>query len=94
VLDDLAMCELGGIQGLEPEAGMSIQRVRERVGNRLTLWGNLGFDFLGAERTDTEIAEMLKAVTSHSGKLIFGSCGGVVAGMNVETVRRVYRAIS
>jgi uroporphyrinogen decarboxylase len=94
VLDDLAMCELDGIQGLEPEAGMSIQRVRERVGNRLTLWGNLGFDFLSVDRTDTEIEEMVKAVTTNSGKLIFGSCGGLVAGMNVETVRRVYRALS
>ena len=94
VLDDLAVCELDGIQGLEPEAGMSIQRVRERVGNRLTLWGNLGFDFLSVERTDTEIEERVKAVTSNSGKLIFGSCGGLVAGMNVETVRCVYRAIS
>ena len=88
------MCELDGIQGLEPEAGMSIQRARERVGNRLTLWGNLGFDFLSVERTDAEIEEMVKAVTTNSGKLIFGSCGGLVAGMNVETVRRVHRALS
>ena len=91
VLDDLAACELDGLQGLEPEAGMSIQRVRERVGNRLTLWGNLGFDFLSAERWDSEIEEMVKAVTTNSGKLIFGSCGGLVKGVNVETVRRVHR---
>jgi uroporphyrinogen decarboxylase len=91
VLGDLAACELDGIQGLEPEAGMSIQRVRERVGKRLTLWGNLGFDFLSAERWDSEIEEMVKTVTTNSGKLIFGSCGGLVKGVNVETVRRVHR---
>ncbi len=91
VLDDLAVCELDGLQGLEPEAGMSIQRVRERVGKRLTLWGNLGFDFLSAERWDSEIEEMVKAVTTNSGKLIFGSCGGLVSGLNIETVRRVHR---
>jgi len=91
VLDDLAACALDGIQGLEPEAGMSIQRVRERVGKRLTLWGNLGFDFLSAARTDTEIERMVEMITKESGKLILGSCGGLVGGMNIETVRRVHR---
>lgn len=89
VLDDLARCELDGLQGLEPEAGMSLARVRQRVGEYLTLWGNLSFDFLRAERTDTEIAQTLAALTQNSGKLILGSCGGLVAGLDVETVRRV-----
>ncbi len=91
VLGDLAGCELDGIQGLEPEAGMSIARVRERVGNRLTLWGNVGFDFLSAERTDAEIERMVDAIALGTGKLIFGSCGGLVSGMNIETVRRTHR---
>lgn len=90
VLDDLATCELDGLQGLEPEAGMSIAHVQQRVGNHLTLWGNLSFDFLRAERTDAEIAQTL-AFAQNSGKLILGSCGGLVTGLNVETVRRVYR---
>lgn len=91
VLDDLAACALDGIQGLEPEAGMSIQRTRERVGNRLTLWGNLGFDFLSTAHTDAEIEAMIEAITKDSGKLIFGSCSGLVGGMNIDTVRRAHR---
>jgi len=91
VLDELATCNLDGIQGLEPEAGMSIARVRQRVGKRLTLWGNLGFDFLCVERTDEEIEQMINTIIQDSGKLIFGSCGGLVGGLNIETVRRVYR---
>ncbi len=129
ILDDLAACELDGIQGLEPEAGMSLHAARERVGKRLALWGNVSFDFLSAARTDAEIAEVLRALTSPptpfvplppllmrpersasgvegsaSGEggrgrgvrgeaLILGSCGGLVQGLNVETVRRFYRAI-
>ncbi len=91
VLDDLATCNLDGIQGLEPEAGMSIARARQRVGKRLTLWGNLGFDFLCVERTDEEIEQTINTIIQDSGKLIFGSCGGLVGGLNIETVRRVYR---
>jgi len=91
VLEDLAMCNLDGLQGLEPESGMSIARVRQRVGTRLTLWGNLGFDFLSVERTDAEIEQAIETITQDSGKLIFGSCGGLVGGLNIETVRRVYR---
>jgi uroporphyrinogen decarboxylase len=93
VLDDLAASELDGIQGLEPAAGMQIGAVRERVGNSLTLWGNLSFDFLGAARTDREIDAAVRAIESANGgraRLILGSCGGLVEGMSVETVKRLY----
>lgn len=97
VLDALAVCELDGVQGLEPESGMQISRVRQRVGDALTLWGNLSFDFLSALRTDAEIAVAVRALASShgaGGKFIFGSCGGLVQGMNLETVRRVYRTLA
>ena len=93
VLDDLAASELDGIQGLEPAAGMQIGAVRERVGDALTLWGNLSFDFLGAPRTDEEIGAAVRAIEAANGgraRLILGSCGGLVDGMNVETVKRIY----
>ena len=93
ILDDLAASELDGIQGLEPEAGMRIGTVRERVGESLMLWGNLSFDFLGAPRTDTEIATAVGEIERANGgraRLILGSCGGLVEGMNIETVKRLY----
>jgi uroporphyrinogen decarboxylase len=93
ILDGLAGSELDGIQGLEPEAGMQIGATRERIGNALTLWGNLGFDFLSAARTDAEIAATLREIeTTHGARsrLILGSCGGLVEGLNVDTVRRIY----
>jgi uroporphyrinogen decarboxylase len=93
ILGDLAGSELDGIQGLEPEAGMQIGATRERIGNALTLWGNLGFDFLSAARTDAEIAATLREIeTTHGARsrLILGSCGGLVEGLNVDTVRRIY----
>ncbi len=88
VLDDLAASELDGIQGLEPEAGMDLETTRQRVGDTLTLWGNLGFDFL-ASPAETLPVETLHAASLHE-RYIFGSCAGLVQGMNVETVRRVY----
>lgn len=93
VLDDLAGSELDGIQGLEPEAGMAISAVRERVGNALTLWGNLGFEFLSATRTDAEIDAARREIETANGahsRLILGSCGGLVEGLNSGTVKQVY----
>ena len=91
ILADLVACELDGIQGLEPAAGMSIASTRERIGDQLTLWGNLSYDFLSDVRSDEEIATAISDLAGSGGKLILSSCGGLVAGMNIETVRRVYR---
>lgn len=100
ILDDLAACELDGLQGLEPESGMRIGAVRARVGDALTLWGNLSFDFLSAPRTDAEIESALTSLPTPAtgvggevGKFIFGSSGGLVQGMHIETVQRIYRAL-
>ena len=93
ILDDLAACGLNGIQGLEPEAGMQIAATRQRIGPTLTLWGNLSFEFLSAARTDAEIADALQNIEAANGgrsHLIVGSCAGLVQGLDVGTVRRVY----
>jgi uroporphyrinogen decarboxylase len=93
VLDALAASELDGIQGLEPAAGMQIHAVRERVGDALTLWGNLSFDFLGAPRADQEIDAAAREIEMANGgraRLILGSCGGLVEGMDIETIKRLY----
>jgi len=93
ILDDLAACEVDGLQGLEPAAGMQIGAVRERVGNVVTLWGNLGFEFLSSPRMDQEITAARQQIEIENGarsRLIIGSCSGLVDGLNVETVRRLY----
>lgn len=90
ILADLAACELDGLQGLEPSAEMLMRRVREKIGRAMTLWGNLSFDFLSAARTDAEIEAAIKSIVDGNGKVILSSCGGLVGGMNIETVRRVH----
>jgi uroporphyrinogen decarboxylase len=105
ILSDLAACGLDGIQGLEPEAGMKVRTAREQVGLALTLWGNLSFEFMGKPRTDAEIANAISdLISASSGQgiaaegefdhLFLGSCAGLVQGMDVNTVRRVYSAIT
>lgn len=96
VLPDLGGCELDGLQGIEPEAGMSMASARAQLGQGLTLWGNLSYEFLGAARTEAEIHQALRQVIAGAqpGPLIFGSCSGLVSGLNPETVRRVYAALS
>ncbi len=91
ILTDLTACKLDGLQGLEPTAGMTIHRTREIVGGQLVLWGNLSFDFLSQARTDAEIEMAINAIIEPGGQVILGSCGGLVSGMKIETVRRVYQ---
>lgn len=94
VLPDLGRCQLDGIQGLEPEAGMQMAATRVLVGPALTLWGNLGFDFLSAPRAEDEVSDAVRAAQSGAGQtggFILGSCAGLVQGLDLETVRRVYR---
>lgn len=96
ILGDLAACGPDGLQGLEPEAGMAMATTREKVGPTLCLWGNLGYEFLSKPRTDEEVRHALEdilAAAGAPGRFIFGSCAGLVEGMNVETVRQVYRAL-
>jgi len=90
VLDDLLKCELDGLQGLEPDGGMEVAATRARVGDALTLWGNLSFDFLSVPRDDAEIRAAIARVRGDGRRCILGACGGLVAGMHLETVRRVY----
>lgn len=89
ILDDLVACELDGLQGLEPDAGMDIRAARARVDDTLTLWGNLGFDLLSAPRPAEELDTAIHAITS-CGKIILGSCSGLVPGMNIEMVTRAH----
>jgi uroporphyrinogen decarboxylase len=96
ILNDIAACEVDGIQGLEPDAGMNLRDARERVGESLTLSGNLGFDFFSAPRTPEEIDQALQSLVSSGtqSKSIWGSCSGLGQGMNADTVRQVYRAMN
>jgi uroporphyrinogen decarboxylase len=96
VIGDLAACGPDGIQGLEPESGMAITTTREQVGPTLNLWGNLSYEFLSAPRTDEEIHRALQAILPAQAprRFIFGSCAGLVEGMNIETVRQVYRILA
>jgi uroporphyrinogen decarboxylase len=91
ILADLIACEFDGLQGLEPDAQMDVVSTRARVGDALTLWGNLSYDFLAGTPSDDELRAEINHLRGNNRKFILGSCGGLVAGMNGETVRRVHR---
>ncbi len=99
ILASLAQCGVDGIQGLEPEAGMEMRGVRSLVGPAITLWGNMGFELLSKPRTEAEIEAAVQSIAAgaaqppagQGGGLILGSSAGLVQGMEVETVRQVYR---
>ncbi len=66
----------------------------QRSGPGITLWGNLSFDLLRASRSPDEIQNALSALPTRESRFILGSAPGLVHGMKVETVRRVYSMVS
>ncbi|HIC87882.1 MAG TPA: hypothetical protein EYP04_00540 [Anaerolineae bacterium] len=94
LLDDLIKTEINGLQGLEPEAGMSLAAVREHVGSRFCLWGNVDLGWLAQPRSPEVIAahveEILVPVLGTP--VIFGTCAGLIAGLPPSNVDALYAA--
>lgn len=96
VLDDLVAGGINGLQGLEPGAGMSLSRVRARVGPELCLWGNVDVGWLTQPRPAAEIQdEVRKLLAPLAGTpVILGTSGGLIAGLPAGNVEAMVQAVS
>ncbi|MER2597923.1 MAG: uroporphyrinogen decarboxylase family protein [Caldilineales bacterium] len=94
VLDDLVATGINGLQGLEPGAGMSLSRVRARVGPELCLWGNVDVGWLtqprSAQEIQTEVRQLLLPVAGTP--VILGTSGGLMAGLPAANVEAMVQA--
>ena len=91
VLDDLVASGVNGLQGLEPGAGMSLARVRARVGPELCLWGNVDVGWLAHLRPPAEVQDEVRKILAPlvGTPVILGTSGGLIAGLpgaNVEAM--------
>ncbi len=95
VLEDIANLGFDGIHSLQPSAQMNIEEVKEKFGEKLTLWGNIEFETY-PQRSVQEMVEWSLAIIiscSPGGGFIFGSSAGLSEKTPVEAVLAVYQEL-
>ncbi len=93
-----------GLHSLEPASGMSLTEVKEKYGDRLCLMGNVDLTILNSGEAEAEEAEeaeeleKLRRVVKETiqagapgGGYIFGTTGGLHAGLSLKKVQAMYR---
>ena len=101
VLPHIVSAGFDGLQCIEPAAGMSMSKIRQRYGKDLCLMGNVDpallSDQSGHGNAELGYDELRRAVTdlmapaAGRGGFIFGSCSGLHTGMWPERVNYMYQ---
>nr|MDO8135969.1 uroporphyrinogen decarboxylase family protein [Candidatus Njordarchaeum guaymaensis] len=67
LLDMIVASGFDGLQGLEPTAGMSLARVKKRVGDKLALLGNIDIGYVLSKGTKEDVEEDVKRAIREAG---------------------------
>ncbi len=95
ILPDLLGAGFDGLHGLEPEAGMDLATVRAASGPDICLWGNVALDWLVRPRSPDEIHALARGLAAAAGpRFILSTAGGLMAGLPVDNVVELYRALA
>lgn len=97
VFEDLVRAGFNGFQCLEKSAGMDLEKLLATYGNTLCFWGYLETDDLEAAARDE--GQLQKLAAGHRNlalghKYILGTTSGLFAGMEIETLQKLYRLLS
>lgn len=94
VMEDLVSCGFSGVQCLEEDAGMEIVALKKKTPPPFCLMGGLDLRHVRAEVAETElegkIASLMDAGKAGGG-YIFGTNGGLAAGLDPETVTKMFQ---
>jgi len=96
LIPDLQESGFWGLQGLQPSAGISPATLLADRHRPWTYWGN--FEFEGCDgikplpQVIQEVGELLDNWSSWP-QYIFGSSGGLVSGMETETIKAAYQKV-
>lgn len=81
VMDDIVECGFDGLQSLQPSAGMDIQEIKSKYGDKLCLWGNIDLDYIMCFGSTEEVkADVRKTIdiASPGGGFILSTCNTMV----------------
>jgi hypothetical protein len=87
---DILIDEIGidGLHSIEPAAGMDIEWVKKKYGDRITLLGNIDCGNLLTFGTDEEVVDAVKSIiraASPGGGHIFSSSNSIHSGVSPDT---------
>lgn len=96
ILPNLDAAGFSGLYGLQADAGMKIESIPRELLTKWVFWGTFQFEGkLGMKapvQVESEVMDMIRAWEAIPG-YIFGSCGGLYAGLQAEAVQAAYGAI-
>jgi len=95
VLDDLLSLGMSALHPIEPYGTMDIVQLKEQVGERVTLCGNLDMNLI-ANGAPAEIEEGVRWLHRHVGRgggWMLSSSNSIDSGANPENVRAMGRAM-
>ena len=94
ILDDLVGLGFDGLHSLQPSAGMDLETIKRRYGDRLCLWGNVELDDLLALPDPPSVREAARravAAAGPGGGFILSSASGFLRGeIPLEHVLAMY----
>lgn len=92
VLDDIVACGFDGLQSIQPSAGMDIARVKEQVGDKLCLIGNVDLNYLLPFGTAEEVSSEVKKLAEIAGPtgFVLSTCNIITDAVKVENAKAMY----
>jgi len=93
IMDDIVDMGFDGVQSLQPSAGMNIEEIKNKYGDKLCLWGNVDLDYLLPSGKPEEIEEKVKwliKVAGKNGGYILSTCNILTKDVPVENAIAMY----
>ncbi|MBW2016495.1 MAG: hypothetical protein JRH13_03960 [Deltaproteobacteria bacterium] len=93
IIPDLLAIGIKGIHCIDPQSGMEIRRIKDRWGKELCLWGHLVPGDLGLLANRADLGEWFESLDylGSGGGLILGTTSGLFPGVDIESLKQLYR---
>lgn len=95
VLDEIVKAGFDGLQSLQPSAGVDIESVKQKYGDRLCLWGNIDLDYIMCFGSSDEVEKAVRETIRKAGKnggYILSTCNTMIPSIPDENVYAMMRA--
>lgn len=91
-LDKIVECGFDGLQSIQPSAGMDIAKVKELVGDKLCLIGNVDLNYLLPFGTPEEVSAEVKKLADIAGPegFVLSTCNIITDAVPVENAKAMY----
>ena len=91
-LEKIVECGFDGLQSIQPSAGMDIAKVKELVGDKLCLIGNVDLNYLLPFGTPGEVSAETKKLVQTAGPtgFVLSTCNIITDAVKVENAKAMY----